>query len=148
MKLTRNLIGGLAGAIALNILHEVVRRFDADAPRIELVGEEALSKIIKSAGIDPPSGEPLYAATLAGDIVSNGLYYSMIGTVKDKDLLVNGVRYGIAAGIGALGLTKPLGLNDAPVNRTTKTKVMTVAYYVFGGLIAARVMKSLVGKVA
>ena len=141
MKLKRNLLAGLAGAIALNILHETIRRFDADAPRIELIGEEALTKAIKSAGINPPTGESLYLATLAGDIISNGLYYSMIGAGKDRNLLANGIVYGLAAGAGALAFTKPLGLNDAPVNRTNKTKIMTVAYYVLGGLVAAALMK-------
>ncbi|MEO5997745.1 MAG: hypothetical protein ABIN89_13480 [Chitinophagaceae bacterium] len=141
MNLKLNLIAGLAGAVALNILHETVRQFDADAPRIELIGEEALTKAVKSTGINPPTGESLYLATLAGDIISNGLYYSMIGAGKNKNLVANGVGYGIAAGIGAIVFTKPLGLNDAPVNRTNKTKVMTVAYYVFGALITAAIMK-------
>lgn len=142
MKLKRNLLGGLVGALALNVLHETVRRFDADAPRIELVGEEALSKTIKKAGLQPPSGEPLYFATMAADIFSNSIYYSLIGLGKKKNLLCNGLTYGVVAGVGALLLTKPLGLNDAPVNRTGRTKIMTVAYYAFGGLVAAGVMKA------
>jgi hypothetical protein len=142
MKLKRNLLGGLAGAVALNILHEFLRRFDADAPRIELIGEEALSKALKGAGITPPTGEPLYFATLAGDIISNALYFSLIGTARKKRLLTSGLCYGAAAGVGALLLTGPLGLNDAPVNRTAKTKAMTVSYYVLGGLVAAAIMKN------
>lgn len=142
MKLKRNLVGGLIGALALNILHETVRRFDADAPRIELVGEEALSKTIKKAGLQPPSGEPLYFVTMAADVFSNSIYYSLIGLGKNKNLLSNGLACGVAAGVGAVLLTKPLGLNDAPVNRKARTKIMTVAYYAFGGLVAAGFMKA------
>jgi hypothetical protein len=143
MKTVKNFIGGLAGAVALNILHETVRRFDHNAPQVHLVGEEALSKSIKSAGLEPPTGNALYAATLAGDIVSNALYYSLIGAGKKKNLLWRGAGYGLAAGIGALTLTKPLGLSDAPVTKTTETKVLTVAWYLFGGLVAAATIKAM-----
>lgn len=141
MRLSRSLLAGFAGAVALNILHETIRQFDADAPRIEMIGEEALSKAIKSAGMQPPTGDSLYATTLAADIVSNGFYFSLIGMGKEKNILSSALVYGAAAGIGALVLTKPLGLNDAPVTRTTKTKLMTVGYYVFGALVAGWLMQ-------
>lgn len=142
MKIKRNLIGGFAGALALNILHETVRRFESDAPRIELVGEEAVTKVMKRAGAVPPTGDRLYATTLVADVISNGFYYSMIGLGKRKYFWLNGLKYGFGAGIGALLLTKPIGLSDAPVTKTNKIKSMTVAYYVFGGLVAAAVMKA------
>jgi hypothetical protein len=44
MRLINSLIGGFAGAIALNILHETVKRYYDKAPRVDLVGEEALEK--------------------------------------------------------------------------------------------------------
>ena len=143
MKTITNIAGGLAGAVALNILHESVRRIDHKSPRIDLVGEEALTKIIKSIGVEPPKGNKLYAATLAGDVVSNALYYSMIGVGKKNTLLLRGAAYGLAAGIGALALTKPMGLSDAPITKTTETKVLTVAWYLFGGLVTAFAIKSL-----
>ena len=142
MKLITNIIGGLAGAIALNILHETVKRLDHDAPRIDLVGEEALSKSLESVKIEPPSGNSLFTATLAGDLISNALYYSLIGTGKNH-LLLKGIGYGFTAGIGALKLTEPLGLSDAPITKTKKTEVMTVAWYVFGGLVTALTIKAL-----
>jgi len=143
MKLIQNLIGGLAGAVALNLLHETIRHFDPNAPRIDLIGEEGLNKAIETAGGPALEGNSLYAATLAGDIVSNSLYYSAIGTAKDKHLVARGALVGIAAGIGALQLTKPMGLEDTPVTRTPKTKWMTVGYYLVGGLVAAFVIKGL-----
>lgn len=142
-KRMKNLLGGLAGAVALNILHEAYRRFDAKAPRIELIGEEALSKIIKHAGGQPPSGDRLYAATLAADIISNTLYYSLVGMGDKKKLLLRAALLGAAAGIGALMLSKPLGLSDAPVSRTNKTKALTVTWYFTGGLVSAFVIRAL-----
>lgn len=146
MKVVSNIAGGLAGAVALNILHESVKRMDHDAPRIDLVGEEVLSKSLTSLGVDPPKGNNLFAATLAGDLLSNGLYYSLIGIGKKKNLLWRGAGYGLAAGIGALVLTKPMGLSDAPITKTQKTKVLTVAWYLFGGLVTALTIKSLRNK--
>jgi len=70
----------------------------------------------------------------------------MIGTGDQSNLWRKGIAFGLAAGLGALGalgLTKPLGLNDAPVNRSTATKVMTVAWYTLGGIATAGVLKLL-----
>src|SRR4051794_7921280 len=120
----KNLLGGLAGALALNILHETYKRFDSKAPRVDLVGEEALYKIIKSLGKQPPTGKSLYMATLGADIVSNAVYYSLIGQGNMKNVIPRGITFGTAAGVGALSLPKPLGLSNAPVTRTGTTKVL------------------------
>jgi hypothetical protein len=141
MKIIQNIIGGLAGA--LNILHQVAKQFDHEAPRVDLVGEEALSKGMEAMGLTPPTGNALFAATLAGDLISNAAYYSTIGLGKSKYLLYHGAAHGLCAGIGALTLTKPMGLSDAPVTRTDKTKILTVAWYTFGGLVTGAVIKAL-----
>jgi hypothetical protein len=142
-KLASSMIGGIAGAVALNILHQTVKQFVPDAPRVDLVGEEALKLGMEKAGLEPLTGDALFSATLAGDLLSNAAYYSMIGLGKRKYLPYHGLAHGFCAGIGALTLTKPLGLSDAPVTRTEATKVMTVAWYAFGGLIAGIAMQAL-----
>lgn len=142
-KFTSSIIGGIAGAVALNILHQVVKQFDHDAPRVDLVGEEALSKSLTTIGLEPPKGTALFTATLAADLLSNAAYYSLIGVGKKKYLPLAGTVAGITAGIGALELTAPLGLNDAPITRTEKTKLLTVAWYTLGGLVAGTVMYTL-----
>jgi hypothetical protein len=43
-KLASSIIGGIAGAVALNILHQAVKQFDHEAPRVDLIGEEAITK--------------------------------------------------------------------------------------------------------
>lgn len=147
MKDIENIAGGLAGALALNMLHESYKRFDNEAPRVDLVGEEALTKTVESVGLQAPTGEKLFGLTLAADVVSNALYFSAIGVGKKKNLLVRGASYGLAAGLGAVFLTKPLGLNDAPVTKTSKTKVLTVAWYLAGGLVTALTIQALKGKI-
>jgi len=145
-KIFSSIIGGLAGAVALNILHQTVKSFDHDAPRVDLVGEEALTKGMEAMGLTPPTGNALFVATLAGDIISNALYFSTIGFGKKRFLFLRGTAVGLAAGIGALKLTEPLGLSDAPVTRTDKTKVMTIAWYTIGGLVTAMTIKAIRSK--
>jgi hypothetical protein len=137
MKTIINLAAGLTGAVALNLLHESAKRLDHQAPRVDLIGEEALFKTMKAVGIQPPTGNALFTATLAADLLSNALYYSLIGVGKKKHVVLRGLAYGTAAGLGAVVLPAPLGLRDAPVTRTPKTKVLTVAWYLFGGLVTA-----------
>lgn len=140
---TSSALGGLAGAAALTLLHETIKKRDPKAPRMDLLGMMALSKIIRSVGKNPPPEKKLYIYTLAGDLLSNALYYSLAGMGRRKSLLEKGAALGIAAGLGALFLPKPLHLNEEYSNRTTRTQVMTVAYYLIGSLVAAALMKQL-----
>lgn len=144
MKLGTALIGGLAGAVSLNLLHETYRQFDKDAPKIHLIGEEALTKIVKAVNLPTPATQQeLYQWTLAGDVISNAGYYSLIGIGRNKNLLKRGLLLGFAAGVGAVFMPEKIGLNNAPSNRTTETKVLTVLWYTLGGLTAVGVIKLL-----
>ncbi|WP_317172766.1 hypothetical protein [Hymenobacter sp. HDW8] len=77
---------------------------------------------------------------MAGDLLSNGLYYSLVGT--GKNAWQRGLVLGLAAGIGGVVLPGPMGLGEAPSNRTPQTKLMTVAWYLIGGLAAAGVARA------
>ena len=136
-------VGGLAGAAALTILHESLKKIDSKAPRMDLLGMMALSKVIRNVGKNPPAADKLYVYTLAGDLLSNALYYSLAGVGKEKSLFQKGAALGLAAGLGALLLPKPLHLNEEYSNRTTHTQVLTVAYYLVGSLVASAIMKRL-----
>jgi len=137
MRKLKGIISGLAGALAVNILHETIRRYDSKAPRIDLIGKEALSKSLLEIGVEPPKGKNLHQATLAGDIVSNALYYSLIASGDVNKKWLRGAMLGASAGIGALKLPKPMGLDDTPVTKNRKAEVLTVLYYTFGGLVTA-----------
>ena len=50
MKTIAALGGGLAGAAAVTLLHETVRRIVPEAPRMDLLGKQALSKGLNAAG--------------------------------------------------------------------------------------------------
>jgi hypothetical protein len=141
MSTLTNILAGLGGAIALNILHESLKRIDGDMPRIDKLGEEALQKGLSKAGTAIDDGSNLYRATLGADLLSNSLYYSLIGSGNSKNIWPKALFMGISAGIGAVTVPDHIGLDDAPVTRTSKTKALTVGYYLFGALVTGCILK-------
>ncbi|HKG07462.1 MAG TPA: hypothetical protein VKB19_13425 [Pedobacter sp.] len=133
-----NLLAGLAGSVALNLLHESLKN-KRTTPRIDFLGEQALQKTVRYFGGNITDTEDLYKATLAGDIISNTIYYSWIASAKRQHLYAKAIAMGLLAGIGAVKLPEPLGLNPKSVAKTDGIKAMTVAYYVFGALVTAAV---------
>jgi hypothetical protein len=142
MKVIHALLGGLAGAAAVTALHQIIKNNDEQAPRMDLLGMESITKLLKKAGIEPPEGEALYYTTLGGDIVSNTVFYSLIG-VGDKKTWLKGAGLGLAAGLGAVLLPKPMGLNEQHSTRTHKTQLLAVLYYLMGGVVSSAVIKLL-----
>jgi hypothetical protein len=126
---------GLAGALALTAVHETARQQISTAPRMDMLGMQAIENGLRSVNVQPPQGKSLYELALVGDIVSNALYYSMVANGKPEGALVRGAMLGLAAGLGAVTLPKPLGLQPQ-INRTNATHAMTIGWYLLGGLAA------------
>ena len=143
MSLLKALGSGLAGAVALTAIHETVRRVSPDAPRMDVLGMRAIAKSLRAAGAEPPDEGTLFNLTLAGDVVSNSLYYALVGIGDPRNALARGALLGLAAGIGAVLLPGPLGLGTDASARTRETQMMTVAWYTAGGLVAGAAMQSL-----
>lgn len=141
--LTRSFASGLTGALVLTVLHESVRRFNGSAPRADILGIRALAKGYRAAGETPPADDDLHTMALGGDILSNSLYYSLVGLDGGKHALGLGAGLGALAGAGAVVLPGPMGLGTAPTNRTAATQAMTVAWYLVGGLVAGAAYKVL-----
>ncbi len=146
MKLSSAIGGGIAGAVALTLIHETVRRLSPDAPRMDLLGMEAIAKTLDSVDAGIPEEDKLFKITMAGDVLSNSLYYSLAGFGNERQAILRGALLGFAAGIGAVYLPKLLGLNTAPANRTLQTGVMTVALYSIGGVVAGAAGKLIENK--
>ena len=136
----KSTIGGLAGACALTLLNESVKKLDKDAPRMDLLGMNAVARLMKGNSILTQTAGKLFPVALASDLVSNSLYYSMADTDTRKQTLIRGALLGLGAGVGAVTLPKTLGLNEEATTRTMKTKVLTVTWYLIGGLVAAAAM--------
>jgi hypothetical protein len=131
-RINDSLVSGVAGAVALTAVHQAARAVTDSAPRMDVVGMRALARGATAAGAEAPATHRgLYGATLAGDLICNSAYYSLATTYK------RGALMGIAAGIGALLLPERLGLGTPPKSELLSNQVMTVAWYVIGGLAAA-----------
>jgi hypothetical protein len=136
-----SILSGAAGALSLNLIHEFTRRTVPHAPRVDIVGMHAVARLARAAGAEPP--EHLRNTALAGDLVSNSLYYSLVGVAGRKNAVAAGALAGLAAGVGVLLLPPPLNLGDGEVNRTPATQVMAAGMYLAAGLIAGGVFRAL-----
>jgi hypothetical protein len=146
MKTATAFAGGLAGACALTVVHELVRKADSQAPRPDKLGMQVIAKTLRKANKPVPSKAQLRTLALAGDIVLNSLYYSLAGAGKPRNVFLRGTMLGIASGLGSLFLPKYMGLDNSYTDRSSKTKVLSVALYVVGGLAAAAAIKALTKK--
>lgn len=139
MKALHALAAGFAGAIALTVTHQVLHRIIDEAPRMDLMGEEALTILADRADVDLPAENQLYNITMAGDIIGNTLYYAIAAAGDHKNALPRGLALGLLAGAGGVVLPKHLGLNNSYSDRTMTTKLLTVAIYTLGGLVSGKI---------
>src|SRR5215218_2310300 len=112
-RLRDALAAGAAGALALTAVHQLARRRVPYAPRMDVLGMRAIARGAHCAGRRPPTGRALYRATLAGDLISNTAYYSVVA-LGGRHALRAGAGLGIAAGVGALVLPPLIGLGNPP----------------------------------
>lgn len=143
MKASTVIAGGLAGATAVTLIHESLKAVVPQAPRMDRLGMQAIAKGLHKANKSVPNQQALFTIAMAGDLISNALYYSAAGIGSEKNIWIRSSLLGLAAGIGALVLPEPLGLNRRYSNRTVATQVMTVGLYVAGSLATAAVIKIL-----
>ncbi len=137
MRVVGALLSGFVGATTLTLLNEVARRLVPSAPRIDITGMRALSKVFHLFGQRAPKRKRLFRETLLGDLLSNTAYYSLIGLGSPRRAWRRGIVMGLSAGIGAVVLPRPLGLGTQPQARTPLTALLTVIWYLVGGLAAA-----------
>jgi hypothetical protein len=123
--------------MSLTLLHESARQALPNAPRVDLLGMQAISKTLRKSGRRPPRRAQLHRISLVGDLISNTLYYSAVGMGSPDSALVRGALLGAGAGVGAVALPKPMGLSRRYSARTPETRAMTIAWYLTGGLVAA-----------
>ncbi len=142
MRLSQALISGAAGAVALNILHETARRIVPHAPRMDVIGMRALARSLRGLDQEVPPRDELFSWTLVGDLASNAVYYSLVGLGDEDGVWFRGAALGAAAGVGGAFLPPRIGLGRQP-DETPATQVMTITWYLVGGIVAAIVARRL-----
>ena len=96
MKAIYALEGGVAGAAALTLLHETIKKTVPNAPRMDLLAMNALSKGLKIVGARTPNERKLYGLSLTGDLLSNSIFYSFAGIGKKENALARGAALGLS----------------------------------------------------
>ena len=137
----RAFAAGTVGAVALTAVHQLARRVTDNAPRMDVVGRRALEKGMTVAGAQPPEGQKLQNLALAGDLFANSAYYSLIACGREPHVWRRATALGLAAGACALLLPRQIGLGDPPRSTNAANQVMTVAWYLLGGLATAAATK-------
>lgn len=143
MNVGKSLLAGVAGATFLNVLHESVRRVVPTAPRVDLLGREVIRRAFHKQGKKAPKGNKEYAITLAADMLSNALYYSLVGWGKGRSAWIRGLLLGLSAGLGAVKAPDYMKLPKKAVKRHQSTKLMTIGWYLLGGVVAGFVAQLL-----
>ena len=138
---TRALKAGVVGASALNALHESARRIDPNAPRVDSVAMRAVQRFILGPLNIHLSERNLYVATLAGDLISNSLFYAgIVGAFRKngaKSVVARSVVFGLGAGLLTAALPPLLRLGRQPTREPLKSESLTVAWYAIGALVTA-----------
>lgn len=131
------LAAGAVGALTLTGVHQLARRVSDTAPRMDVLGERAIARAVTSAGGWPPAQPALQRYALAGDVIANSIYFSLVACGRRARVWQRGVAFGLAAGAGALLLPRRIGLGAPPRSHHVSNQIMTVAWYLIGGLAAA-----------
>lgn len=132
-----SLMAGAAGAGALTLVHQTARLATPYAPRMDVLGMRAIRGARSRLGLEHRSDHDLEREALAGDMLANTAYYALIGAGGRGSAWTRGLGLGLVAGLGAVFLPRHLGLGDPPNADRPATQLMTIAWYVVGGLAAA-----------
>lgn len=135
------LISGMAGAVALTTLHQTLKKYLADAPRVDLIGSNAVRKISSLLHLKTPDKATAYRLSMAGDLIFNSFYYSLTATGKKP--LISGSLLGAGAGTGVISLPGPLNLGKNLSSRNIRQALLSFGIYLAGGLTAGGVYKLL-----
>jgi hypothetical protein len=103
---------------------------------MDVLAERGLRRILPGERHDEGR---LHQLALAGDLLSNSLYYAAIAAPTAAMTWARAAVLGGAAGVGALLLPERMGLGRPPHSDRPANRIMTVAWYVAGAAAAAAV---------
>jgi hypothetical protein len=133
------LAGGIAGALIIKGIHELVKKLDQDVPHFDHFDLNATQKNNFFGG----EGESakLFSGGLTGDLLNNAIHNSVTG-LSDKDADLKSGILGIASGLGAVYLPEMLGINKEHKGHSDKKHhVLASIYNLAGVFIASKVVE-------
>lgn len=137
MKGTLGFGSGVVGAASVAILNYVGTRYLPRAPRLDVLGLQLVAAAFNKLGIQPPRGPSMKVLALVGSLVSNSMFYGLVGLGKPRTAWLRGGALGLAMGLGVLTLPAALGVGERETGRTPMAKAGTLGWYVLGGILAA-----------
>jgi len=104
----------------------------------------AIARSLQKADQPVPERKKLFTMAMVGDLLSNSLYYSLVGVGRNgNQVWLRGGILGLLAGLGAVVLPSSMGLGEAPTNRTRVTQLLTIALYLVGGIASAAAYRAI-----
>jgi hypothetical protein len=100
---------------------------------------DLLRKSLQGMKKKVPEEIDLQRWAVGGELFADTAYFSLAAAGGRKRAWLCGALLGLAAGVSAVMLPKPLGLPQESSNKTLGTKIMTIGLYLIGGLAAAAV---------
>jgi hypothetical protein len=135
MRAISAIAGGVAGALAVALIHQILKKLDEEAPHLDALGLTSATDANHALG----SGSAT-TSTVGTSLLSNTLYYGMAG-YSDKKMAHQDSLLSHAEGIGALYGPKLLGGTEASSSPAEKHSKVTSFLHAIGGFIATKVME-------
>ncbi|MGN6491264.1 MAG: hypothetical protein ACTHLE_04655 [Agriterribacter sp.] len=137
MNVAKVLESGLTGAATLTLLQETLDQLDPKAPNSKLLHKRGIIRHLKHAterkGMKAVKGYVKVAAELLGILG----YYGLSGLGKRKNAVLRGGVLGAIAG-AAVAFTQNNENEETPDADVWRKRIVTVALYILGGLIAGK----------
>jgi hypothetical protein len=136
-------VAGLVGAAALEGAHQLLVAFrGSSAPRLDLLGEDMVRRLYRSAGERPPSHDRLRAIAFAGSMLLDGTLLGMVTRGNPRAPWLRGVGLGALMALTANRFPRLLGARSSTARRVRSAPLATLALYALGGMVAAAVTRT------
>lgn len=140
MKLANAIEGGITGATTLGLLQEALHKIDPKAPRAKLLNSPGIIKRIKKQSKKKGGVSNKLYINLASELLSNAAYFGLTALGKKKNAILRGGILGAAAGLGSAFLNES---NPEDKTSSVQNKIITVALYTAGGMLAGAAIKKI-----
>ncbi len=103
---------------------------------MDIVAMRGIARLLTRLDVRIPSNRVLHRLALAGDLLANSAYYAAVAYGRAERAPLRGAVLGTLAGLGALVLPRRIGLGEPPFSAEQRNRVMTVGWYLVGGVVA------------